>query len=143
MTFALGALFMQAATVATHTDPVAWIIGGVVALIGLLWRLVSWFVKRLVESFEGFKAEMRDGISTLETSQQTTQSNLQAIRQELVGIDGRNGLKGQIGEQRRELRRVRQTLQRHSRVLTLLTDRADIEVPAAPDLDEEDEDDGQ
>lgn len=141
MTFALGALFLQAATLGLPAEPASLFWAGVLLVLGLLGSLVRWFAKRLIGSWDAFRREIRIALHGLSEGSATTARDIQAIRQELFGIHGNNGLKSEIREHKRDQRRINKTLQRHSQILVLLADRAEIDVPTAPELEEEDDDD--
>lgn len=117
---------LQSGTVRLDVNPVT----ALLAVLGFagttLLAVIAFFIKRLIESLDAFKREVRTKFREVEDRAAGVSEQVRTVRQELVGIDGQNGLKG-------ELRALKRQLQRTSRV----TDRLAQEAGLAPDDDEE------
>lgn len=110
----------QATVLRLDVNPVTLLLG-VVGFIGTaLLAALTFFLRRLLASFDLFKAEVRARFGRVEHAAATSAREVQAIRQELVGLDGTNGIKGKQRDMDREMRR-------QSRVLNRLAVEAGVE----------------
>lgn len=99
-----------AQVVTTSVDVGAWVQGAA----GLLGLAVLWFIRRLITSVDGFKAFVRADLTQVKTDVSKATSEIQSVKQELFGLSGQNGIRGE----QREMRRTIETLQVDVRALT-------------------------
>jgi len=121
----------QVATMAVPLDVGALVleVGGAVGVV--LLAVNGWFVRRLITQQDAANTAVVASIKTLDDKVSAQGRETQAIRQELVGLDGRNGIKGTQRAQGRALRRL-------SQLTNQLAFHAGIDVPSAADEADED-----
>lgn len=117
---------LQPAAMALPVDLGTVLWGGLIALLTSLVGLVSWFLRRMVDRNDASNAEVKTEVKTsvgaLSAKVDQTAEGLRAIRQELVGMDGRNGMKGKQRDMERRMNRDSVVLQR-------LAFKVGVEVP--------------
>lgn len=104
----LSVLFalVQAGTVRLDVNPVL-VLLGILGFVGTtLLAIIAFFIRRLIEGLDGFKREVRTKFREVEHRAAGVSEQVRAVRQELIGLDGQNGIKGELRQMKRELRRT-------------------------------------
>lgn len=122
------ALAAQAADAALHL-PIdlaalaSWVLKGLAALVG---GTVLWLLKVGVQAFNSFKDEMSARLDTLDTAIGLVQRDVHTTKQELFGVSGANGIRGELREIKSDARRTKDIAEAHEVLLARLADKAGV-----------------
>lgn len=100
----------QAAALTVPLDVSKVLYAGFAALFGLMTAALGWFLKRYVAHQDRSNAAVKASVLALGQKVDHGARETQAIRQELVGIDGRNGMKSVQRRQTRQIEKLTVTV---------------------------------
>lgn len=91
-------------------------------IIITLMALVAWFLRRLLSGFEETASKQTAQLEELKKTCIGTNEQVTAVRHELFGVSGQNGL-------RSEVRRMSQQLDEHDLLLLRLAQHSNVSIP--------------
>lgn len=88
----------------------ALLLKGLLALVAVLLTTVTFFVKRLIGSHDGFKEFVREDLATVKNDVNEVKGEIRSVKQELFGVSGQNGMRSEQREQRQTIELVQRSV---------------------------------
>lgn len=98
-------LLLQAGAIALPFDVGTVIWTGILALLGVVGSAGIWLAKRVVANHDESNRRVESGLQGLGKKVDELAEGHRAITQELIGLDGRNGIKGKQRDMERRMNR--------------------------------------
>ncbi len=112
----------------------------VAAFLATLVGVVGWFLSRIVRQQDQRNAAVTTQLEAVSDDVGELKLGLVQLRQEVVGLDGRNGLKGDVRELKREQLAMQRGMRRTTSVVLQLARERGITPDPYPETEEADDD---